>query len=78
MCACEPGYLCPRCADTPADPRYLDDDPRDDEARARVAFSEGRSAYDPAPQDFAGAEARAWEQRTIMAELDAGHIGGAP
>jgi hypothetical protein len=37
MCGCEPGYTCTRCADTPADPAYLDHDPRDDEQRERAA-----------------------------------------
>lgn len=26
MCACEPGYVCPRCRDTRHDPGYFDDD----------------------------------------------------
>lgn len=29
MCACEPGYLCPKCAGTPDDPRYVEDEPAD-------------------------------------------------
>jgi hypothetical protein len=48
MCGCEPGYTCTRCADTPADPRYLDEDPRDDEQRDRDRFIEGLGAYEPA------------------------------
>jgi hypothetical protein len=47
MCACEPGFRCSRCAGTPDDPGYVDDDPRDDFEQAREAFSEGRSIYDP-------------------------------
>jgi hypothetical protein len=27
MCACEPDFTCLRCAGTPADPRYLWDEP---------------------------------------------------
>jgi hypothetical protein len=27
MCACEPSFTCSKCRDTPADPRYLWDEP---------------------------------------------------
>jgi hypothetical protein len=30
LCSCEPGFLCSRCAGTPDDPGYVDDDPRDE------------------------------------------------
>lgn len=27
MCSCEPGFVCRRCAGTPFDPNYAEDDP---------------------------------------------------
>jgi hypothetical protein len=47
MCGCDGHYVCPRCAGTPADPIYVEDDPRDDFEQERDAFADGRSAYDP-------------------------------
>jgi hypothetical protein len=26
MCACEPDFTCSRCTDTPADPRYIENE----------------------------------------------------
>jgi hypothetical protein len=57
VCACEPGFLCPRCAGTPDDPGYL---------------------FEPDPREVAEAEGTAWETRVTLAEMNAGHIGGAP
>jgi hypothetical protein len=39
MCACEPGYLCPRCELTPADPRYEEQDDRPEEFFAKESDS---------------------------------------
>lgn len=27
MCSCEPSFICSRCAGTPFDPHYFEDDP---------------------------------------------------
>lgn len=40
MCACEPGYVCARCARTPADPAWWDAADRDDEREQWDALTE--------------------------------------
>ncbi len=45
MCACDRDSLCPAYAAREA--AEWEPDPRDDDERARAAFSEGLSAYDP-------------------------------
>ncbi len=37
MCSCEPGFVCSKCRDTPADDRYLDDEPAE-RRRVTVVF----------------------------------------
>lgn len=46
MCGCEATFVCSRCAGTPDDPRYLDDEPRtpEEERQARLGDYNDRTA----------------------------------